>query len=572
MERLESRVLMSLAGITISDQRVGDVSNDGTIDFGSLVKGSTATADQFTLTNHSGQTVSVFSPPGFTLNPSNINLDDGQSTTFTLTPITSQTGTFHSGLFVSPNFPDPSNPSGETDVHVTLTVTPPNATVPDANLGTISSGTTDAGQASILTGFDSSGNDESLPSNRVLLFTLPSGTSNLTIAASPAVTDTSGNTCDLGMMLVKDANNDGNLNVSELNNPLNHWTALNGQSNQKFHQQNLAGGKYFLVLSAVNPVVQGEADVGITDNLNVSAVTLTPAHAVVSFNGNAIANGESSPSSTTGTDFGTVSVGAASPMRTFTITNTGQSALTINNFLAPVGFDVNPGPPQSIAGGSSATFTLDLLTGTGGTFAGNVSFGTNDPNAGTFQFKVTGAVNSPFAVLSGGILTITGTGGADTISANGASGTVTAMLNGKSQTFSESAVTGIDVVAGAGNDSVTITGDAIPSTLLGGLGDDTLNGGAANDSIGGGMGNDLIAGGGGNDVLRGGQGNDSLRGGMGNDTLFGGQGDDTLRGGMGDDTFFARDGFADQIFGGLGNNSAQPDAMDQVTAIQIFLP
>lgn len=566
---------MSLAGITISDQRVGDLSNDGTIDFGSLVKGSTASSDQFTLTNHSGQTVSVFSPPGFTLQPSNVTADDGQTVNFTLTPNTAQTGTFTGGLFVSPNFPDPSNPSGETDVHVKLTITPANVTVPNRNLGTITTGTSDAGQASIQTGLDSSGNDESIPSNRVLLFSLPAGTSNLTITASPAVTDTSGNTCDLGMELVKDTNGDGNLNLSELNSPVKMWTALNGQANQTFHQQNLAGGKYFLVLSAVNPIVQGQSDVGITDNLNLSAVTLTPAHAVVTFNGTGIANGESSPTSATGTDFGSVNVGAASPMRTFTVMNTGQSALTISNLTAPAGYDINPGLPQSIAGGSSATFTLDLLTGTGGTFTGNVSFGTSDPNAATFQFKITGTINTvapPFAILSGGILTITGTGGADTISANSASGTVTATLNGNSKTFSESAVTGIDILAGSGNDSVTVTGDAIPATLLGGLGDDTLNGGAAADSIGGGMGNDVVAGGGGNDTLRAGQGNDSLRGGMGNDIVFGGQGNDTLRGGQGDDMFFARDGLMDQIFGGLGNNSAQTDAVDQVTGIQIFIP
>jgi hypothetical protein len=81
------------------------------------------------------------------------------------------------------------------------------------------------------------------------------------------------------------------------------------------------------------------------------------------------------------------------------------------------------------------------------------------------------------------------------------------------QTFdvSNSAITSIKVVAGGGDDLVSIAPSvSLPANIAGGDGNDRLSGGAGADTIDGGAGNDRIAGGLGSDNLSGGDGNDTI--------------------------------------------------------------
>ncbi|MFY9469985.1 MAG: calcium-binding protein [Solirubrobacterales bacterium] len=145
-----------------------------------------------------------------------------------------------------------------------------------------------------------------------------------------------------------------------------------------------------------------------------------------------------------------------------------------------------------------------------------------------------------------------GTNGADTITANGGDDKVNAKR---------------------GND--TITGDLGNDRLWAGRGDDTVNGGDGNDKLHGGDGNDTQDGGPGDDTIYAGFGVDTSYGGEGNDRLWAlarrdasGKDDtkvDTLDGGPGDDTFRARDGEADKITCGEGNDRAFLDKRDVIT-------
>jgi Ca2+-binding RTX toxin-like protein len=110
----------------------------------------------------------------------------------------------------------------------------------------------------------------------------------------------------------------------------------------------------------------------------------------------------------------------------------------------------------------------------------------------------------------------------------------------------------------AGND--TIQGLQGPDRIWGNSGDDVLTGDVPNagdrispDRIFGGPGNDTINGGDGNDRLHGGPGNDTSNGQGGDDVMSGGIGDDTQSGGPGDDTIFANRG-RDTTSGGPGND------------------
>jgi Ca2+-binding RTX toxin-like protein len=99
---------------------------------------------------------------------------------------------------------------------------------------------------------------------------------------------------------------------------------------------------------------------------------------------------------------------------------------------------------------------------------------------------------------------------------------------------------GIEVFAGAGDDSVT--GSQNNDTLWGNAGNDILVGADGNDQIDGGDGSDTASGGAGNDIISDLVGNNILNGNDGDDLLASGSGNDQINGGVG----------IDQIDGGLG--------------------
>jgi RTX calcium-binding nonapeptide repeat (4 copies) len=111
-------------------------------------------------------------------------------------------------------------------------------------------------------------------------------------------------------------------------------------------------------------------------------------------------------------------------------------------------------------------------------------------------------------------------------------------------------LTGVEVQAGDGDDSVSLANTAATAVLAGGPGDDHLVGGTAADQIDGGEGADLLTGRGGNDRLVGGDGADRLRGGPGDDSVEGGAGDDSIATDLGADNLDGGQGFDAVSYGG----------------------
>lgn len=110
------------------------------------------------------------------------------------------------------------------------------------------------------------------------------------------------------------------------------------------------------------------------------------------------------------------------------------------------------------------------------------------------------------------------------------------------------------------NDTVSQIGGAdhgtpVPMSVKGGAGADTLNGSEAGDTLDGELGNDVIDGKG---------GNDTLLGGAGDDTLTGGAGVDSFNGAAGQDTLNAKDGAAERVDCGIGNDTVTVDANDDL--------
>ncbi|MEP7010729.1 MAG: hypothetical protein ABJC13_10430 [Acidobacteriota bacterium] len=98
-------------------------------------------------------------------------------------------------------------------------------------------------------------------------------------------------------------------------------------------------------------------------------------------------------------------------------------------------------------------------------------------------------------------------------------------------------------------------GVAIPMFVKGGSGDDVLLGGEERDTLDGELGNDTIDGKGGNDILQ---------GGAGDDHLTGGPGVDSFNGAAGRDTIDAKDGAAERVDCGIGNDTVTVDAADDL--------
>src|SRR6476646_9307729 len=135
--------------------------------------------------------------------------------------------------------------------------------------------------------------------------------------------------------------------------------------------------------------------------------------------------------------------------------------------------------------------------------------------------------------LSSGLLTITGTSGADNIYVSTAAGNNMIVYDQNKQVGSLipfGNVKKIVVNCGDGNDYAYIgTLGNIPVTLKGGNGNDGLTAAtSARADIYGEAGNDNLVGGSSGDYMDGGIGDDGVSGSAGNDTLLGGDGTDLL--------------------------------------------
>jgi Ca2+-binding RTX toxin-like protein len=177
--------------------------------------------------------------------------------------------------------------------------------------------------------------------------------------------------------------------------------------------------------------------------------------------------------------------------------------------------------------------------------------------------------------VSGGRLTISGTGGSDRIDVDQNATTIFVREQREQASVVltpvlASLVNRIRITGSSGHDRITlsasvrvgadVSGDTGNDTISGSPRNDTLRGGGGDDSISGNSGDDRIEGGTGHDNLAGNSGNDNVGGNDGNDTVSGGFGRDTLVGGSGNDRLFAKDFMDDVVDGGTGFDAALYDS------------
>ncbi|MDP7274826.1 MAG: peptidylprolyl isomerase [Planctomycetaceae bacterium] len=174
------------------------------------------------------------------------------------------------------------------------------------------------------------------------------------------------------------------------------------------------------------------------------------------------------------------------------------------------------------------------------------------------------AANTLDAAAFAGDTTLSGGGGADTIS--GSLGiTLLQASRDEDLTLTDTSLAGSDTVTisdidrarligGPSANALDVSAFSGPATLRGSAGNDTITGGESDDLIIGGTGSDVIEGRGGDDDIRAGSGDDTIDGGNGNDSIRAAAGHDSVRGSDGDDTLNGANG-RDTLEGGTGNDA-----------------
>ena len=126
--------------------------------------------------------------------------------------------------------------------------------------------------------------------------------------------------------------------------------------------------------------------------LTVTAPTTTSPEVTVLGNAVSIADGDTTPVTTDHTNFGSVAVGSAGVIRTFTVRNDGNGTLNLSNLTLPAGFTLVDGLVTSLTPGAIDTFQVRMDATTAGTRTGQITFVSNDPNESPFNFTITGTV------------------------------------------------------------------------------------------------------------------------------------------------------------------------------------
>ncbi|MCI0747497.1 MAG: choice-of-anchor D domain-containing protein, partial [Verrucomicrobia subdivision 3 bacterium] len=124
--------------------------------------------------------------------------------------------------------------------------------------------------------------------------------------------------------------------------------------------------------------------------------------------GATILDGDTTPQTADGTDFGSSDITSGTVSKVFNIQNTGSAALTLGSVTAGGDFTVTVQPPASIAAGGNANFTVVFNPSATGLRTATVSFTNNDtaaPSESPYNFSIQGTGTSggpqPFIPVTG---------------------------------------------------------------------------------------------------------------------------------------------------------------------------
>ncbi|MGE4276270.1 MAG: Ig-like domain-containing protein [Lawsonibacter sp.] len=169
-------------------------------------------------------------------------------------------------------------------------------------------------------------------------------------------------------------------------------------------------------ITATSPAyAAGAVDITVTTVGGTSATSANDQFTFVSApeiniqgNGTSIASGDSTPSETDHTNFGSVAAASGTVARIFTIQNPGTAALMLSGTpLVDIGgtnaadFSVTSAPSSSIAAAGSTTFQITFDPAAVGTRSATISIANNDSDENPYTFSVQGTGLNTAPAVSG---------------------------------------------------------------------------------------------------------------------------------------------------------------------------
>lgn len=161
--------------------------------------------------------------------------------------------------------------------------------------------------------------------------------------------------------------------------------------------------------AATVTIASNDADEG-TFTFAIEGTGLAPEIALTG-NGNPIADGDSTVSSSNSTSFGSTTVAGGTVVRTFTITNDGDVTLQLTGTprvalsgsgAAAFRVSTQPSAATVATGGGTQTFEITFDPSTAGTHQATVTIANNDIDEGTFDFAISGTGDAvPGVTLTG---------------------------------------------------------------------------------------------------------------------------------------------------------------------------
>jgi hypothetical protein len=132
---------------------------------------------------------------------------------------------------------------------------------------------------------------------------------------------------------------------------------------------------------------------GTIFNMTIAEYSATP-EINITGKGITINSGATTPAYTDYTNFGTATTGGGTAIRTFTIQNTGASALSVGSIsfsgTNASDFSVTALPASSVAGSGSTTFTVTFTPSAVGTRTATISIVNGDSNENPYTFAISG--------------------------------------------------------------------------------------------------------------------------------------------------------------------------------------
>ena len=189
---------------------------------------------------------------------------------------------------------------------------------------------------------------------------------------------------------------------SSISTPINIAAGDTGTFDVSFSTSSI--GAFSLDMDVTNT----DSDEGNYD-ITISGTAYIEPEIAVSYNGINISDGDSTPSTADGTDFGQdlINYLPYSPEHTFTITNSGAGTLILTNTprvdLTGTDFILVTDAPTSIAPGAEATFVVRFAATSVGARNGTIYIDNNDTNENPFNFSITGTgYSGPLMSVQGG--------------------------------------------------------------------------------------------------------------------------------------------------------------------------